>query len=160
MWHLAPHQSSVFLMIATHETGHLCLGPSLLFLLGQICHLWPCLPKLVPVRHVWGGVIPPSSAEITCISKQYQVPGWSGVGFLTGDRDGEHDVVLPNASVSSGPCWLLSGVKVWPPIWILAPVFWLSKLLDLMAVDSETVAVNWNSGQVHSVQALRPMQEN
>ena len=90
MWLLAPHPSSVFLLkIATHRTGRLGLGQSLLLLLDRICHLGPCLPQLVHARHMGGGgVVPPSSVGITCISKQYQVPGQSGVGFLAGDWDG------------------------------------------------------------------------
>ena len=55
-----------------------------------------------------GGGVPPSLVEITCISKQYQVSGQSGVHFLTGDWDGEWEAALPNASVSSG----LSGYLV------------------------------------------------
>ena len=50
--------------------------------------------------------------------------------------------VLPNASVSSGPFWLLGGVKVWPSVWILTPDFWSSMSPDLVAIDMETVAVN------------------
>ena len=65
-----------------------------------------------------GGDVPPYSAEITCISKQYRVSGLSGVNFLTRDWDGEHDGVLLNASVSSGPFQPLGGVREWPSVWI------------------------------------------
>ena len=52
-WCLMPHPSSVLLlMIATHKTGWPNLGLSLWLLLGWICHLRPCLPQLVPGRHV------------------------------------------------------------------------------------------------------------
>ena len=114
--------SSVLLMIAACRTGWPGLGQSLLLLLGQICHLRPYLPQLAPVRCVGGGgIVPPSLVEISCISKQYQVPGQSGVGFLTGDWDGEQEGVLPNASVSSGPFWPFGCMRVWPSIWILTP---------------------------------------
>ena len=49
-----------------------------------------------------GGVVPPSLVEITCISKQYQVSGQSGVGFLAGHHDGEWEGMIANASMSSG----------------------------------------------------------
>ena len=38
--------------ITTHRTKWPGLGWSLLLLLGQICHLRPCLPLLTPARHV------------------------------------------------------------------------------------------------------------
>ena len=59
-----------------------------------------------------GGVVPPFLVEITCISKQYQVSGQLGVGFLAGDWDGEWEGVLQNTYVSSGPFQLLSGIRV------------------------------------------------
>ena len=49
-----------------------------------------------------GGIGSLSLVEVTFISKQYQVSGWSGMGFLTRDGDGDQDGALPNASVSSG----------------------------------------------------------
>ena len=45
-----------------------------------------------------GGVTLPSLAKVTFISKQYQVLGWSGVGFHARDWDGECVGALPNAS--------------------------------------------------------------
>ena len=103
-----------------------------------------------------GGVVSPSLVDITHISKQYQVPGQSGVGFLTGNWDGEWEGVLPNAFASSGPFWLLGGVRMWPSVWMLPPDFWSSRFLDLVATDMETVSINWNSGQVHSVRHKGP----
>ena len=38
-------------MTATHRTGGPDLGQSLGLLLGQLCHLKPCLPQLVPAMH-------------------------------------------------------------------------------------------------------------
>ena len=131
-----PHPNSVLLMIATNRTKWPSLGWSLLLLLGQIYHLGPCLPQLASARHVAVVVsFPLSSVETTCISKQYQVSGWSGVCFLTRDWDGEHDGALPNASVSSGPFWLLGGVRVWPSVLIPSPDFWSSKSLNVAAID-------------------------
>ena len=50
---LMPHPGSVLLLTTTtHKTGWPYLGLSLRLLLGQICHLRPCLPQLVPARHV------------------------------------------------------------------------------------------------------------
>ena len=87
-----------------------------------------------------GGAALSSSMEITCISSQYQVSGQ--LGFLTGDWDGDQDGVLPNTSGSLGPFWLLGGVRVWPSSWILVPGFCSSRSLDLVAIDTKTVAMN------------------
>ena len=84
-----------------------------------------------------GGIIAPSPVEIPCVSKQYRVSGQLGFGFLTTDCDGEHDGVLPNTSVSSGPFWPPGGVRVGPSVWILAPDFWSSKLLDLWTLTQK-----------------------
>ena len=46
-----------------------------------------------------GGATLPSLVKVTCIPKQYQVSGQSGIGFLARDWDGECDGVLPNASI-------------------------------------------------------------
>ena len=123
----------------------------------------PALPSqtmssTIGACHVWGGggIALSTSVEITCISKQHQVLGWSGVGFLARDWDG----ALPNASGSSRPFQLLCGVRMWLSVWILIPGFWSSRLLNLAAIDTKTVAMNWNSRYVHSVWAQRPMQEN
>ena len=53
MWYLAPCPNSVLLLMTiTHRTGQPDLGLSLWLLLGQLCHLAPCLPQLVPAMHV------------------------------------------------------------------------------------------------------------
>ena len=131
MQHPVPHPGSVLLLTnAICRTEWLCLGQSLLLLSGQIYHLKPCL-LLFGAYHTWsgGGVTLSSSVEVICISKQYQVSGWSGVGFLAGDWDGECDGVLPIASGLSGPFQLLGGMRVWPSAWILIPGFWSSRAL-------------------------------
>ena len=47
-----PCPSSVLLlMTATHRTGLPDPGWSLWLLLGQLCHLKPCLPQLAPAMH-------------------------------------------------------------------------------------------------------------
>ena len=81
-----------------------------------------------------GGVTLPPSVEVTCISKQYQDTGQSGVGFLAGDWDGECNGVLPNASGSSGSFQPTGGVRVWPSVCILTPGFWPSRSLYLAAM--------------------------
>ena len=130
-WCLIPLPSYVLLEIAFHKTGWPSLGPSLLLLLGNICHLRACLPPLVPARHVGvGGVVPTSLIKITWISKQYWVTGWSGICLLTWDWDGECNGALLDASVSLGPFWPFGGVRVWPSIWTVTPDFWLSRLLE------------------------------
>ena len=113
----------------------------------------PALPSwtmssTVGTCYTWdGGAVTLSSlVEVTCTSKQYCVSGQSGVGFLARDWDGDHDGVLPNGSESSGPFWLLGGARVWPLVWILIPDFWSSRSLSLAAIDTKTVAMNWNSG--------------
>ena len=44
-------------MTATHRTGQPDLGQSLWLLLGQHCHLAPCLPQLAPTMHEMGVVL-------------------------------------------------------------------------------------------------------
>ena len=52
MCHLMPHPNSVLLLTtATHKSGWPNLGQSLWLLLGQLCHLKPCLPQLMPAMH-------------------------------------------------------------------------------------------------------------
>ena len=101
------------------------------FWLGQICHLRACLPQPVPARHVWGGgVVPPSSVEITSISKQYWVSGQSGVCFPTRDWDGEWHEVLPKCLCH------LQGHSGYSVVWwgygplsgTTTPDFWSSRL--------------------------------
>ena len=48
-----PHltQTQSLLITATHRTGWPNLGRSLQLLLGQLCHVTPCLPQLAPARH-------------------------------------------------------------------------------------------------------------
>ena len=112
--------------------------------------------------HAWddGGIGLSSSVETTCISKQYWVSGQSGVGFLTRDQDEECDGVLPNASGSSGLFLMFVGVRVLPSICILTSGFKSSRLLNLVAIDTKTVVMNWNSGYVHTVWEQRPLLEN
>ena len=120
------------------------------------------MSSTISACHAWGGggITLSSSVEITCISKQYEVLGWSGVGFLARDWDRERDGALPNTSGSSRPFQLLVWVRVWPSVWILVSGFKSSRSFDLVAIDTKTVVMNWNSGYVHTVQAQRPMQEN
>ena len=92
---------------------------------------WSMSPPLAPARCVWGGgVAPPSLVKITWISKQYQVLGQSGISLFTGEWDGECDGALPVASISLGPFWPFSGVRVWPSIWTVAPYIWSCRSLD------------------------------
>ena len=143
---LTPHPISVLLMTATCRTGWAWPG------LVTMASVKPALPSWTMSStngacHMWdgGGVTLSSLVEVTCISKQYQVSGQSGVGFFPEDQDGDWDGAFPNASGSSGPLQLLGGVRVWPSVWILSPDFWSSRLLNLAAIDTKTVAVNWNS---------------
>ena len=120
------------------------------------------MSSMIGACHAWGGggITLSSSLEVTCICKQYPVSGQSGVGFLAGHQDGECDGALSNASGFSWRFQPFVSVRVWPPIWILISGFKLSKLLNLVAIDTKTVVMNWNSGYVHAVWAQRPMQEN
>ena len=74
--------------------------------------------------------------------RQYQVLGQPGDDHLSGDQDREQEGALPDATVSSRPFWLLGDMGVWPSIWKLAPDNWLSKSLDLVAIDMTVVVVN------------------
>ena len=48
---------------------------------------------------------------------------------------------------------------MWPSIWRLAPDVQSSKSLDLVAIDTIVVAMNWNSRSSHTNQVQRPWQE-
>ena len=92
-----------------------------------------------------GGVVPQSSVEITWISRQYQVSGWSGIFFLARDWDGGQDEVLPNASVSSGPLQPFGGVRFGPPSgWLITPDFRSSWSLNWAAIGTEMLTIDWN----------------
>ena len=78
--------------------------------------------------------------HLQCISRQYQVS--EQLGFLARDWDGDWDGVLPNTSGSSGLFQLLDGVRVQSSSWILVPGLCSSRLLDLVAIDMKTVAMN------------------
>ena len=101
---------------------------------------------------VWGGggSTPPSLVKVTCIPRQYQVSGPPGDGCLSGDWDGEWEGALPDASISFRPFWPLGDVGVWPSIWRLVPDIWPSKSLDLVAIDTPVVVMNWNSRWISS----------
>ena len=130
------------------------MGPSLLFLLGQICYLTTGTCQACG----GGGVVPQSLFEITWISKQYRVSGLSGIFLLTRNLDGEWDRVLPDASISSGPFQPLCGVKVWPSVCMVTPDFWLFRSLNQMAISAEMLTVSWNY-QISSIQVQMPMKK-
>ena len=111
--------------------------------------------------HVWdgGGITLSSSVDFTCISKQYWVSGWLGVGFLAREWDGKRDGALPNSSGFSWPFWPFVSVRVWPLVWILISGSKSCRLLHLAAIDMKTVVVNWNSGYVHTDWVQKPLQE-
>ena len=150
MWHLMPYPGSVLLiMTITCRKGWPNLVLSLGHLLGQLCHLAPCLPQLAPAMHVmevvllfhlwWRSPVFPGNTK-----------SQGGQVSLTGDWDGDQDGVLPNVFGSSGPFQQHGGVRMWPSFWILVPGFCSSRPLDLVAIDMKTVAVNWNSRWVHT----------
>ena len=61
--------------------------------------------------------------------------------------------------MSSVPFHLLDCMSTWPSVWRLAPDIWSSKSVDLVAIDTIVVAVNWNFRSSHTNQAQRPWQE-
>ena len=105
------------------------------------------------------GTTPVSSVNVTCIPKQYLVLGQMGSGLLARDQDVEQEGELPNAPISSGPFWHWDCTSAWPSVWRLAPDFWSSKSLDLVAIDMIVVAMNWNSRSSHMNWVQRPWQE-
>ena len=96
--------------------------------------------------------------ETTCISRQYQVSGWSG--FLARDWYGDQDGVLPNASGSSWLFQPFGGVRVWPSSLILVPGFCSSRSLDLVATNTKNSGCELKLQNNSHSRAQRPMQEN
>ena len=80
--------------------------------------------------------------KVTCIPKQYLVPGGSGDGNLSGDLDGEWEETLPDNPISSRPSQPLGDAGVWPSIWRSTPDIQLCKSLHLAATDMTVVDVN------------------
>ena len=76
-----------------------------------------------------------------CISRQCLVLGKLGNSLLAGDQDGKREGALPNASISSGSFWPLDDMETWPSVWRLIPDVWLSKSLDLAAIDVTVVVM-------------------
>ena len=106
----------------------------------------------------WGHC-PNSSVKVTHISKQCFVLGWLDGGLLAGDQDGEWEWELSNVPDSCGSFALCSGTSAWPSIWRLAPDVSSTMSLDLAAMDTKLVAVNWNFGFSHLIWSQRPWQE-
>ena len=106
-----------------------------------------------------GGTAPHSSVNVTCISRQCFVLGWLDSGLLAGDQDSKWEGELPNASNFHRSFSLWGGLSVWHSIWRLAPDISSTRSLNLAAMDTKLVVVNWNSGFSHSFWVQRPWQE-
>ena len=52
-----------------------------------------------------------------------------------------------------------SGTSAWPSIWRLTPDISFTRSLDLAAMDTKLLAVNWNSRYSHLMWVQRPWQE-
>ena len=145
--HLTPHPGSVLLLITiTCRTGQPDLG------LVTMTSVRPALPSgtmssTTGTCHACNGGGPglfifsgdhlyfQAILSHRSVRFPHQRPGWwLGCGALS------------NASGSSGLFWPLGGVRVWPSFWILVPGFCSSRLLNLVAIDTKTEAMNWNSG--------------
>ena len=112
------------LKITAYRSGWPGLGQSLILLLGQICHLRPCLPQHAPARCVgwWWCSFPFFHRDhlyFQIILSLRVVRCW----FLNGDWDGEQEgcyqcLCLFRAIVAA---WWCEGVAL---VWMLAPDFW------------------------------------
>ena len=160
MWHLSTcPNSGLLLETVSHRRGQPSQVQSLLLPWGQSCHGRAYPPPQVPLRHGVAEAWLLFLQLVTYIPRQYWVSGWPGDGCLTRDQDGEWEGALPDVPFSPRLFWLLGGVRAQPSIWRLAPVIQSSKLLDLVAIDTTVVVVNWNSGLVCTIQVQRPLQE-
>ena len=106
-----------------------------------------------------GGIAPNSSVKVTHISKQCFILRWLDSGHLARDQDGKWEGELSDASGSHRSFALWGGTSAWPSIWRLAPDVSLTRSLNLAAMDTKLVAMNWNSGYSHSMWAQRSRQE-
>ena len=106
-----------------------------------------------------GDTAPNSSVKVTPISKQFFLLGWPDSSLWPGDQDGEQEGELSNASGSHRSITLWSGMSTWPSIWRLTPDISSARSLDLAAMDTKLVAVNWNFKYSHSKWVQRPWQE-
>ena len=106
-----------------------------------------------------GGTAPNSSVKVTYISKQCFILGWLDGSLWARDQDGKWEGELTDASSSHRSFALWGGTSTWPSIWRLAPDVSSTGLLNLAAMDTKLVAVDWNSGYSHSIWVQRPWQE-
>ena len=106
-----------------------------------------------------GGMAPNSSVNVTCISRQCFVLQQLDGSLLAGDEDGEQEGELPKASDYHRSFALWDGMSAGPSIWRLAPDILSTRSLNLAAMDTKLVDVNWNFGFSHSIWAQRPWQE-
>ena len=106
-----------------------------------------------------GGIAPNFSVKVTHISKHYFVLGQLDGGLWAGDQDSKQEGNLSNASSSHRSFALWGGMSAWPSIWRLTPDISSTRSLNLAAMDTELVDVNWNSGYSHLMWVQRPCQE-
>ena len=106
----------------------------------------------------WGHC-PNSSVNVTCISRQCFILGQLDSSLLAGDQDSEQEEELPKASDSCRSFVLWDGMCTWSSIWRSAPDILFTRSLNLAAMDTKLVAVNWNSRFSLSTWVQRPWQE-
>ena len=106
-----------------------------------------------------GGSAPNSSVKVICISKQCFVLGQLDSSLWARDQDGKQEGELSNASSSHRSFALWGGMSAWPSFWRLTPDVSSPRSLDLTAMDTKLVTVNWNSGYSHLMWVQRPWQE-
>ena len=105
------------------------------------------------------GVWPQVFCQSYCISKQYLELGWPDGGLQAGDHSGEWEGELSSSSDSHRSFAPWVGSSIWPSTWRLDPDISSARSLDLVAIGTKLVAVNWNSRYGHSLWAQRPWQE-
>ena len=106
-----------------------------------------------------GGTAPNSSVKVTYISRQCFILWWLDGGLWAGDQDGQWEGELSGASSSYRSFTLWGGMSAWPSIWRLAPDISSTRSLDLAAMDTKLVVVNWKSRYSHLIWVQRPWQE-
>ena len=102
---------------------------------------------------------PNSSVNVTHISGQYFVLGQPDGSLWAGDQDGNWEGELSSSSGYYRSFALWVGTSTWPSAWRLAPDVLSTRSLDLAAMDTKLVAVNWNFRYSHSMWVQRPWQE-
>ena len=133
---------------------HHCIGESRSSIMQHIFHKGGC-----PTMRRQGYCPPILLSKSHVSLNNVFVLGQLDSSLWAGDQDGKWEGELSDASSSHRSFVLWGGMSLWPSIWRLTQDVSSTRLLDLPAMDTKLVAVNWNSRYSHLMWVQRPWQE-